>query len=187
MREDETGTIPSFNDAERWASDYDADDRDSWQQPDLVLSQLGLHDDSTAADLGCATGYFTTRIARRVPRGRVYGVDRAPGMVDYLRRRADLESLDNIEVRVGERDDPALPPGVDAVLATNLLRFVASPQAYVRALYRELDEGAKVVLVDWKDPTTEQLAVHLMQEVGFTLVFQGEDTLPTQFVLTFEK
>ena len=187
MREDATGTIPSFDDAEGWSCDYDADDRDSWQLPDLVLNRLGLHEDSTVADLGSATGYFTTRIARRVPQGRVYGVDRAPGMVDYLRRRADLESLDNIEVRLGKRDDPTLPAGVDAVLAANLLRFVDSPQAYVAALYRELDIGARVVLVDWKDPAAEQLAVHLMQEAGFTLDFQDEDALPVQFVLTFRK
>ena len=187
MHEATHGGIAHFDDAARWACDYDAEDRDAWQRPDLVLDLFELDDDATVADLGSATGYFTTRIARRIPRGRVYGVDKAPGMVDYLRERAGAEALDNIEVRLGGRDDPALPPGVDTVLAANLLRFLRSPQAYLSSLHAQLEAGAKVVVVDWKDPASEEAVVGLMTEAGFSLLSRDAAMLPAQYVLTFRR
>src|SRR5690606_19691251 len=77
-----------FSDAERWAQVFDDPKRDLWQKPDEVLRALALPPDAVVADLGAGTGYFAVRLARRLPSGRVYGVDVEPDMVRHLAERA---------------------------------------------------------------------------------------------------
>jgi len=58
------------------------------------------------ADIGCAMGYFSLPLARRVgPRGRVVCVDRQPGMLRALERRAARAGLrERIETRACEAE-----------------------------------------------------------------------------------
>jgi hypothetical protein len=59
-----------FDDAERWAKEFDNPERDAWQKPEEILDALRLERTSRVADIGAGTGYFSVRIAKRVPEGR---------------------------------------------------------------------------------------------------------------------
>src|SRR5262249_30912917 len=83
----------SFDHAETWAKEFDAPARDAWQKPDQVLDALHLERTARVADLGAGTGYFSARIAKRVPDGKLFAVDIQPDMVRYLRERAQREHL----------------------------------------------------------------------------------------------
>ncbi len=53
-----------------------AEDREQWQQPDRVMSDLHLRPGTRIADVGCGTGYFTFRLAKAVgPKGKVFALD----------------------------------------------------------------------------------------------------------------
>ena len=73
-----------FDDAARWAQEFESPERDAWQRPDFVVSALSLPRDARVADLGAGTGYFAVRLARAVPEGRVWGVDIEPAMVRWM-------------------------------------------------------------------------------------------------------
>src|SRR5690606_1091387 len=60
-----------FDDAAKWSKVFDDPKRDAWQKPDEVVRELGLQPDDVVADLGAGTGYFSLRLARAVPKGRV--------------------------------------------------------------------------------------------------------------------
>jgi predicted methyltransferase len=64
-----------FKDTQEWARRLDDPARDAWQKPEEVIRALGLPAEAVVADIGSGTGYFTVRLARALPRGRVYGVD----------------------------------------------------------------------------------------------------------------
>src|SRR5438105_319419 len=58
-------------------------DRDEWQQPDKIMDALGIYDGNQVADFGAGSGWFTTRLARRVgPNGRVFAEDINPIMLE---------------------------------------------------------------------------------------------------------
>src|SRR4051794_14131453 len=44
----------------------DREDRETTEQPEHVLDVIQVHDGQTVADVGCGSGYFTVRIAKRV-------------------------------------------------------------------------------------------------------------------------
>ena len=75
----------AFDNAEKWAKEFDDPARDAWQKPEEVLDALHLARTAKVADLGAGTGYFSARIARRVSEGKLFAVDVAPDMLRYLR------------------------------------------------------------------------------------------------------
>jgi trans-aconitate methyltransferase len=49
------------------------------------VERLGLRGPEWVLDIGCGDGKLTAEIARRVPAGRVVGIDNAPGMIEFAR------------------------------------------------------------------------------------------------------
>lgn len=98
-----------FQDPDRWSKVFDDPERDAWQKPDAVVAALSLNPASVVADLGAGTGYFSIRIARKVPEGKVFAVDIEPKMVAHVEERARHESLTNVAGIVATPNDPKLP------------------------------------------------------------------------------
>ena len=89
----ESGHDHRFRGPRQWAEVFDDPRRDAWQKPHEVIQALELASDAVVADIGAGTGYFTVRLARSVPRGRVYAVDAEPDMVAHLKRRMQQAGL----------------------------------------------------------------------------------------------
>ena len=140
-----------FEDAEAWAKVFDDPARDAWQQPERVVAALELAPSMTVADIGAGTGYFTVRLARAVPAGRVIANDVEPDMVRYMKARAAREGLANIEVVQGLPDDPKLPSGaVDRVLVVDVWHHLGDRVAYAKQLAAALRAGGRIAVVDFK-------------------------------------
>lgn len=183
-----------FDDAARWAERFDAPDRDAWQQPDRVLARMNLQPEHRVADIGAGTGYFATRAARVVTRGRVWAVDIEPSMVRYLNERARRENLDNLFSILGSASDPLLPEPVDVILVVDTWHHIDGRVAYFTNVRSSLRPGGRVVIVDYKRDSPEGPPVAMrvppeevrrdMEEAGYTQ--EGDVTdLPRQYVQVF--
>lgn len=187
----------SFEGAEAWAERFDDPARDAWQKPDAVLQRLALRRGMTVADIGSGTGYFAVRLARALPRGRVYGIDIEPDMVRYLNERAAREGLANLESRLGEPHDPKLPPGVELVLVVDTYHHMQDRAAYFRRLAGQLAPGARVAIVDFKPgelPVGPPEAIKVppdeiideMGAAGYELANDDRSLLPYQVLQIYE-
>ena len=68
------------------------DERVQEEQPGAVLDVMALEPGDVVADMGCGSGYYARRMARRVaPGGRVYCVDIQQEMLDIMQELADGE------------------------------------------------------------------------------------------------
>jgi ubiquinone/menaquinone biosynthesis C-methylase UbiE len=130
---------------------YEGGAREKWQQPERVISALGIRSGDRVADLGSGSGYFTLRLARAVgPDGKVYAVDVDEEMNEYLRQRVAQEGLANVEVILGRFEDPLLPDGgVDLVLVVDTYHHLGDRPAYFRNLRRDLAPGGRVAVIDY--------------------------------------
>jgi len=81
-------------------------ERDSWQQPAMVIAMLNLRVGSKVADIGCGAGYFALKLASVVgSSGRVLAEDILRTPLVFLWIRALLHDEFNLYVLLGEPDD----------------------------------------------------------------------------------
>jgi SAM-dependent methyltransferase len=139
-----------FGDAERWAHVFDDPERDAWQKPHQVIQALALKPDTVVADLGAGTGYFSVRLARMLPKGKVYAVDLEPDMVKYLGERAKREGLKNVTPVAAAPDDARLPGKVDLVLLVDVYHHIDDRERYFRKLAGSLAPGGRLAVIDFK-------------------------------------
>ena len=143
-----------FDNAERWAKAFDDPARDAWQKPADVVRALGLAPDAAAADIGAGTGYFAVRLARALPKGKVYAVDLEQDMLRHLGERARKEGLANLVPVQGAPDTPNLPERVDLVLMVDTAHHIDQRRAYFQRLREGLSPGARVVVIDFTPEST---------------------------------
>lgn len=184
----------TFSNAERWAQYFDDPERDAWQKPHEVIAALALEPDAVVADVGAGTGYFSVRLARMLPQGRVYAVDTEPDMVKYLGDRAKREGLENVVPVMGELDSPHLPQKADLVLLVDVYHHIGDRPRYFRNVAGMLRPGGRVAIIDFRldapngPPKSARISPERirseLESAGYRLV-QSHDFLPYQHYLIF--
>jgi predicted methyltransferase len=129
-------------------------ERDQWQRPLDVLQALDLRRGNVVVDLGSGAGYFTLKVAPIVgSRGKVVAVDVRKFSLLFLRGRAFLRNEHNVEVIVGDQDDPHLPSGnADSVLICNTYHEFRNRQSMLDHTFKALRPGGRLVIVDREPP-----------------------------------
>ena len=145
-------------------------ERDQWQRPADVVQALDVREGSRVVDLGSGAGYFALKIAALAGKsGEVAAVDLRSMSLLFLRTRALLRGLHNVDVVVATADDPRLQAGsADAVLIANTYHEFAHPELMLAHTYRALRPGGRLVIVD-RAPGKEEAAAH-GHEVQATVV-----------------
>lgn len=139
-----------FDDPERWAKVFDDPSRDAWQKPAEVLRELALPVNAVVVDLGAGTGYFSVRLARQVPQGKVYAADIEPNLINYLRERAAKEGLTNVVPLLLGAAGPALPEPADLILIVDTYHHLPDRLPYLAKLRQSLKPSGRLVLVDFR-------------------------------------
>ena len=131
----------------RWSTE---EARDRLKEAETVMDKARIEPGMTVADIGAGEGYNTMRLATRVgAKGRVLAQDIIPEVRDMLARRVTREQIDNVSVRLGEPDDPALPENsFDRVLMVHMYHEIAEPYAFLWNLRPSLKADGAVVVVD---------------------------------------
>lgn len=187
-----------FEDVASYVAFLERSDRAAWQRPDEVVAALGLTGAETVFDLGAGSGYFAFRFAKALPRGRVIAADTEAEMVRHIHHKAMMEGVRNLEARLIQPVDPAVPGEVDLVFVCDVLHHVADRPAWLGNIVNAMRSGARLVLVEFKEgdlpggpPESvkiprEQL-VDLVTKAGLALASERADLLPYQTFLVFRK
>lgn len=184
----------SFKDAEQWAHVFDDPSRDGWQKPHQVIQALALAPDAVVADIGAGTGYFSARLSRMLPKGKVYAVDVEPGMVRHLVTRAKREKLLNLTAVQATPDEARLPEKIDLALFVDVYHHIDDRRRYFEDLRRALKPGGRVAIIDFTmdsdlgpPPRARVPRAQVARELaaaGYALADEP-DFLPNQYFLIF--
>ena len=182
----------------RGAAWLERPDREREERPERLVDALDLPPDAVVTDLGAGTGYFTFRIASRVPQGRVYAVDIQPEMLRILEDRMEAEGVTNVAPILGSTQGPGLRPrSTDLTLLVDAYHEFSHPREMLEAVYTSTRPGGRLVLVEYRaeDPDVPIKPLHKMTEAqarleaeaaGFRFV-ENLDVLPQQHLLIFER
>jgi ubiquinone/menaquinone biosynthesis C-methylase UbiE len=173
-------------------------EREDEEAPSKALDALELKPGMVVADIGAGSGYYSSRIAKRVgPTGRVYATDIQPGMIALLDRRIKSEGLVNVTTVLGGLADPKLPPkSIDLAIMVDVYHELQEPQVFLQALKETFKPGGRLVLLEFRkeDPKVPILEVHKMSvaEVKQELEAEGFvldkviDVLPWQHIIVLK-
>ena len=170
-------------------------EREDEEAPSKAIDALDLKPGMVVADIGAGSGYYSSRIAKRIgPTGRVYATDIQPGMIEILERRIKNEGLTNITPVLGGMDDPRLPEGaIDLAIMVDVYHELQQPQVFLQRLKPAFKPNGRLVLLEFRkeDPKVPILEVHKMSvaEVKQELEAEGFvldkviDVLPWQHII----
>ncbi len=124
--------------------------RTSWQQPDRVVKSLNISRGAQVADIGAGGGYFLPYLVEAVgPEGKVFAVDVDPEVVQELRDTVSAAGYTNVEVVLGEFDDPLLPDGaIDLVFLCNTYHHIEDRPRYFSRLQIDLKPSGQIAILD---------------------------------------
>jgi protein-L-isoaspartate O-methyltransferase len=124
--------------------------REAYQNIREIIGLLDLPKGSRVADVGSGLGFFTVRLARAVGlQGRVYAVDIDPDLVQQLRWRVREAPFPQVEVILGQPEDPLLPVGqLDAVLVVNSYHEMPQHQLMLQHIRAALKPGGRLLITE---------------------------------------
>lgn len=141
-------------------------EREDEEAPSKAIELLDLKPGMTVADIGAGSGYYSSRIARRVgAAGHVYATDIQAGMIAILERRIKSEGLANVSTILGAMDDPRLPPNaIDLAIMVDVYHELQQPQLFLQRLKAALKPDGRLVLLEYRkeDPRIPILEAHKM-------------------------
>lgn len=168
------------------------------EMPDAVVENMNLAPDEVVADIGAGSGYFSFRIASKVPDGKVMAVDIQPEMLQLIEQQMAADGVTNIDRVLGEVDNPNLPPNsIDAAIMVDAYHEFSHPFEMIDGIHRALRPGGRIFLLEYRgeDPSVPIRPLHKMTEeqvVKEMSVFGLEwtdtlDFLPWQHMMIFTK
>jgi len=158
------------------------DERRKFQNPDAILSGVGLKPGDTFIEMGCGEGFFTLPAARIVKQnGVVYGIDINLKAINKLENQAKQSGLSNIKTRIAEAENTILCTAcADIIFLGIVLHDFKNPEMVLKNALIMLKPEGKLVNFDWKKSHTpfgppvdirfsEEQAENLIETAGFIL------------------
>jgi SAM-dependent methyltransferase len=174
------------------------DERQKEENTNLAIEKIQLAVNGTVADIGAGTGYYSFRLSKKVPAGKVYAVEIQDELIDYLQRKKAVLKDSVVQVVKGTDHSPNLPDNsIDLAIMVDVYHELAYPAELLQSLRKALRPNGKILLIEYRgeDPSVPIKALHkttvaqLAKEMGangFRLSYKG-DFLPIQHFLLYEK
>ena len=173
-------------------------DREKEEAPTKAIALLDLAPDAVLADIGAGSGYYSFRIARKLPKGKVVAVDIQPEMIDFLKKESDKLGVKNVQPHLGTIESVQLPPAsIDAALMVDAYHEFDHPVEMRASLRIALKSKGRIYLLEYRaeddnvpikthHKMTEAQARKEFEAAGFKFVV-NKPNLPWQHLLIFEK
>lgn len=174
------------------------ENREDEEAPTKAINALELAPDAVIADIGAGSGYYSFRIAPKVPRGRVVAVDIQQEMLDFLKKRSEELKISNIQPHLGTLKGLDLPEkSLDAALMVDAYHEFSDPAEMLESLFKSLKPGGRIFLLEYRaeDPLVPIKPLHKMTEAqarlelesaGFRFI-SNRRHLPWQHFMVFER
>lgn len=172
--------------------------RNQEENTDLAIKKLPINEASVVADIGAGSGFYTFRIAKRVPKGKVYAVEIQDSAIKHLKEKSIELGFDNVITVKGTEKSPQLPENsIDLAIMVDVYHELLHPHEVLQEIKKSLKPDGKLLLIEYRgeDPEVYIKPLHKMTVAqvtkeltanGFKMVQNGQ-FMNIQHFLVFEK
>jgi precorrin-6B methylase 2 len=168
------------------------------ENTDLIVKSMELKPNMVVADIGAGTGYYTFRVAKMVPEGKVYAVEIQDELIDMLNKKKVETNANHVEVVRGDTLSVNLPVNtVDLAFLVDVYHELSWPREIIQSISKSLKSDGKILLVEYRGedaelrikPLHKTSVAQLTKEMlanGFVLD-KRIDKFPIQHFLLFKR
>ncbi len=173
-------------------------DRNEEENADLAIKKIVLPQNAVIADIGAGTGYYSFKLATKVPYGKVFAVELQDEMIAILKSKKASAKDTVVEIVKSTVKNINLPANsIDLAIMVDVYHELEYPQEMLQGISKALKKDGKILLLEYRgeDPAVAIKPLHkttvgqLNKELsanGFKLFYKG-DFLPIQHFLLYEK
>ena len=113
--------------------------RNIFISPGKLIERLELNENSIVLEVGPGPGYFSEKVAKVLPRGRLFLADIQREMLDYAKKRLTRKNIDNVEYYLC--DGMSLPfddNKFDVIFMVTVLGEIENKEQYIKEFNRVL-------------------------------------------------
>lgn len=124
--------------------------REEWQPPEKIMDAIGVKPGMVIGEPGAGSGYMTFYLAGRVGKeGKIYANDISRSALDELESRARREGVKNIEIVMGELEDPLFPvKDLDMVIMVYVLHMLDKPVEFMQNVKKYMKPDTPLVIIE---------------------------------------
>ncbi len=176
----------------------DRDSRSREEHTQLAIDKIKLPSTAVIADIGAGTGYYTFKLAPKVPNGKVYAVEIQDEMIAALNDRKKKLNNTNVEVIKGSvTSTDLMANSVDLAIMVDVYHELEYPVEVLQSIRKSLKKDGELLLIEYKGedpavairPLHKTTVVQLNKELGangLKLAYEGK-FLPIQHFLLYKK
>jgi len=122
--------------------------------PKQLVSRLYLEENYKVLEVGPGPGYFSTRVARALPDGKLVLADIQQEMLEKARKRLNRKGLANVEYYLCNGDKFDLPTEYfDVIFLVTVIGEIENKGLYIKEFSRMLKDGGLLSISELKgDP-----------------------------------
>jgi ubiquinone/menaquinone biosynthesis C-methylase UbiE len=118
---------------------------------DAIFPKLEVREGDRVVDVGAGFGDTAIMLARRVgPTGHVTAIDCCDAFLEYGRRDAAEEGLENVEFVVGDVQIHPFQPEYDFMFSRFGTQFFENPVAAMKNIRKALKPGGRFTMIVWR-------------------------------------
>jgi ubiquinone/menaquinone biosynthesis C-methylase UbiE len=176
----------------------DRESRPREENTQLAIDKIQVAPDAVIADIGAGSGYYTFKLAPKVPQGKVYAVEIQDEMIAAINDKKVKLDNTNVQVIKGTFTSPNLPANsVDLAIMVDVYHELEFPVEMLQSIKKSLKKDGQLLLIEYKgeDPAVKIRPLHkttvaqLRKELdanGFMLTYESK-LMPIQHFLIFKK